>query len=243
MLVGIITKNWLRSLVKGDDDARGEPDLEFEQEVRVAASSEDDELSGSEVEPAVEASSDSAEDPDDLAQGDEEEEQESEEAEEDSVAASDAEQSASAIDDPLAPAYDLEDGELFDEDDFLEEQKPKLPWSSRVQSAKDFFATEILYRFDILEMDMRRTLAGNYRFEIKGYQGGVWTLGVGEELSVVNRREEADIVLTMYQRDFLQLVNGELNPQLAILAQKLRVQGDIRKAMAFQDIILPQRDN
>ena len=140
-------------------------------------------------------------------------------------------------DDPLGEAYDLELGSKLTRgggDD--------MPWRSDVQSAKEFFNTEILYLYDILTDDEQQALAGSYRIELRGQSGGVWTVTLKEQLDVVNRREEADIVFSMSQRDFLNLVNGRLNPQLAVLSQKLRITGDIRRGVAFQSILTPNGD-
>lgn len=140
-------------------------------------------------------------------------------------------------DDPLAPAYDLERGNLLDS-----RSTADLPWQSDIKTAKGFFNAELLYRFDILEPDDQKKLAGTYRIELKGYQGGVWTILVGEDLQVLNRREEADLVITMQQRDFLELVNGRINPQLALLGQKMKVQGDVKRALDFQALLTPSFD-
>ncbi len=144
-------------------------------------------------------------------------------------------------DDPLAGAFDLERGTPLNPLDGYQE-RDNLPVRAKVKSAKEFFSTEILYRFDILEDDDRADLKGSYRLELKGYQGGVWTVNLGDALEVVNRREDAEIVLTMQQRDFVTLVNGQLNPQLAIFAQKMRVSGDVKKAILFQNLLCPTTD-
>lgn len=141
-------------------------------------------------------------------------------------------------DDPLAPGFDIEKGTPLGS----QRGESELPVRTKIRNAKEFFNQEILYRFDILEDDTRTELAGNYRIELKGFQGGVWTITVGNNLDVVNRKEDAEIVFTLQQRDFLQLVNGQLNPQLAMFAQKMRVQGDLRKAVAFQAILVPSVD-
>lgn len=144
-------------------------------------------------------------------------------------------------DDPLAGAFDLERGTPINPLDGYQE-RDNLPVRAKVKSAKEFFSTEILYRFDILEDEDRSELKGSYRLELKGYQGGVWTVSLGDGLEVVNRREDAEIVLTMQQRDFVTLVNGQLNPQLAIFAQKMRVSGDVKKAILFQNLLCPTTD-
>lgn len=144
-------------------------------------------------------------------------------------------------DDPLAPGYDLDDGKPLRD---LDEQQnfPGLPVRAAVDSAKEFFKTEFIYRYDLLDDAERAPKAGRYRFELKGFQGGIWTLILNQDMEIVNRREEADIVYTMQQKDFVHIVNGDINPQLAILAKKLRITGDMRKAINFLDLFVPGVD-
>ena len=140
-----------------------------------------------------------------------------------------AEESPSC-DDPIEEAAGLGDG------------GNELPWRSEVENAKEFFSTELLYRFDILEEDERAFLAGSYRLELKGYRGGVWTLNLGDDIDVINRKENANVVLTMDQRDFLEIVNGNLNPQLCLVSKKVRIKGDVEKVTAFQALLSPPRE-
>ena len=136
--------------------------------------------------------------------------------------------------------YDLDDGGKLS--GRMSRDSGALPFQSRITSASDFFATEILYRFDILHLHERESIRGRFRVELKGYRGGIWTVEVGDEINVVNRREDAEIVLAMQQNDFLQILNGELNPQLAVLARKVRITGDVRKAVAFHCLLAPEGD-
>ncbi len=145
-------------------------------------------------------------------------------------------------DDPLATsAYDLDQGEpLKDSNQYG--RRSGLPWRSRIESAKEFFNAEMLYRFDLLESQEKQKFAGRYRVELKGFGGGVWTLDLGEEFSVVNRHEDAPTIITMQAHDFLQVVNGELNPQLAILAEKLKISGNFRQSLALLEIMCTTRE-
>lgn len=144
-----------------------------------------------------------------------------------------------AVDDLLA--YDLENGSLMDIQSSIDE--PFVPRRTEIKSAKEFFNTEILYRFDILENFQRKKLNGCVRIELKGYQGGVWSVIIGDNnIEVVNRKEEADLVIVMQQKDFLHIVNGRINCMLAILAQKMKIIGDVSKALDFQILLVPQLD-
>ncbi|MCC6219774.1 MAG: SCP2 sterol-binding domain-containing protein [Deltaproteobacteria bacterium] len=143
--------------------------------------------------------------------------------------------------DPLGGAYDLRDGRLIEQTARESRDKP-LPWSSKVKSAKDFFHTELLYRFDLLELEEREGLRGSYRVEIRNHNNESWTVKIGDDIEVVKGWENANSSLSMNERDFLHLVNGRINPQIAILARKIRVSGDFKKAVTFQSFLYPYKE-
>ncbi len=126
-----------------------------------------------------------------------------------------------------------------DRRELREESAPRNPPRAKVTSAKDFFSEEAIYRFDLLLPPQREELKGDYRIEVKGSKGGVWSLKIDNALEIVNRREEAKVVLSIQQKDFIQLINGDLNPQMAILAQKMRVTGDMREVATLQSLLVP----
>jgi hypothetical protein len=163
-----------------------------------------------------------------------------EESEQDATEDSDLEQEdvdLREVDDPLAPAYDLEGGAQFDS---FEESPSGLPFQSKIESAKEFFSTEVLYRFDIIEPQELEPIKGSYRIELTGENGGVWSLKIGDQLEVSNSKEEADTILAMRETDFLEVVNGKLNPQLSILSQKIKVTGAVKQAIRLQEILAPR---
>ena len=138
-------------------------------------------------------------------------------------------------DDPMGEAYCLDDGSLIDEG-----SEEVLPWRSDVKSPREFFSTEILYRYDILEAAEQNALVGSYRLELKGNEGGIWSISVNDEITVENTADsDAEIVISMNRNDFMNIINGRLNPQLAILAQKIKVKGDTRRAVIFQSLLTP----
>lgn len=130
-------------------------------------------------------------------------------------------------------AFDDEEEDL-PEEDFIRPVK-----RGRVDSAKEFFSSELVYRFEILQPAVQEELRGRYRVEVKGNAGGTWTVVVDKGLQVANERQDAEVVLSLQQKDFIQLVNGDLNPQMGILAQKIRLQGDVRKVASFQTLLYP----
>ncbi len=232
---------WLRSAGKEESSqAKASQESHLEEASRSMTSMDEKEVIESEAEEsevpegkensAVELQSDGA---DAL-----EEQEEQEEEEEESEESAEADDPDSALhqfehDDPLGPGYDLDAGELIDQ------QETHLPWQTDVSTPKEFFTTELLYRFDVVEPAERELFDGTYRIELSGDESLTWSVGVGEDLSVSNSKQDAEIVFQLSETDFMELVNGRLNPQLAILAQKMKVIGDVRKAILFQELLIP----
>ena len=82
-------------------------------------------------------------------------------------------------------------------------------------------------------------MEGDYRIELEGDDGGVWSISIDNQLEISKTSKKADTVLSLHGRDFLNIVNGKLNPQLAILSKKIKIQGDVRKAIHLQEVLSP----
>ncbi len=148
-------------------------------------------------------------------------------------------------DESLEEAYDFESGELIDDDPHA-----GIPSKNNVKSVREFFNTEFLYRFDILEDHERANLKGSYKIEIQGDKKAEWFVDLNDDPTVKSSQNKNDaetdlseikpeVTISMKERDFILIVNGELNPQLAFLSEKVKVKGSLEKALAFQVIIAP----
>lgn len=182
----------------------------------------------------------SSEEDDDEAGFDDEESEDEEEDEEDG---DDDSQKQLTGDDALGPAFDLENGRPLYEEEEEEEgnYRRRAPLRAKIETPKDFFSAEILYRFDILEDEERDQLVGSYCIDLRGSNGGFWTVKVGQEMDVVAEKESADVEFLIQQNDFINLVNGKINPQLALLAKKVKISGDAKKAFVFNELIFTGR--
>jgi hypothetical protein len=135
-----------------------------------------------------------------------------------------------------APGDD--DYDLADQDDF--DQESTVSKRSAITSTKEFFNTELLYRFDLLTNDEKEALKGSYRLEIRGADGGVWSLKLGNDVTVSPSKNEAELVLMMNFDDFISVVNGKINPQIALASRRMKISGDSKKASLFQNILAPR---
>ncbi len=128
-----------------------------------------------------------------------------------------------------------------DDEDFDEEEEArgnKRYKKSGVASAKEFFNTEVLYRFDIIEPEELGPLKGIYKLDLG--QEGEWLLEIDQDLEINKSSKDPEVTLEIDSRDFLEIVNGKLNPQLALLSKKIKVDGSMDKAIKIQDILAPR---
>lgn len=149
-------------------------------------------------------------------------------------------------------AKDSNSSESHEEDDFFASEDFSDAWNSnrhgdddalglpnqtKVDSAKEYFATEIIYRFDVLEDAIRKHLAGEYKIDLRGEGGGSWLVAIDDDLNVKSDYSgETEVALSMRHIDFVLLVNGDLNPQLSILSGKVKIKGNRQKALQLQHL-------
>ena len=78
-----------------------------------------------------------------------------------------------------------------------------------------------------------------YEFNITGDTGGIWSLDLTEGKKEVSTGStgKARCIITMADNDFVAMVTGNLNPQMAFMGGKLKVQGDMGLALKLGNIL------
>jgi hypothetical protein len=78
-----------------------------------------------------------------------------------------------------------------------------------------------------------------YQFNISGPGGGQWSVDCTKPGGAVTSGSSAQAKCTVScsDGDFLNIVNGKLNPQMAFMSGKLKIQGDMGLAMKLQQIL------
>jgi putative sterol carrier protein len=77
-----------------------------------------------------------------------------------------------------------------------------------------------------------------YQFDLTGDNGGKYNLAINDGQLTVGEGTHAspNITITMAASDYLDMVNGKLNPQMAFMSGKLKIAGDMGLAMKMQQL-------
>jgi putative sterol carrier protein len=78
-----------------------------------------------------------------------------------------------------------------------------------------------------------------YQFFITGDQGGSWwvdTTKSGGEVGA-GERPDARCTITMGDKDFIDMVGGKLNAQMAFMTGKLKIKGDMGLALKLGSVL------
>ena len=77
-----------------------------------------------------------------------------------------------------------------------------------------------------------------YQFDISGDAGGTWTVDLTENPGVsAGASESAQCTVSASDNDFVDLLTGKLNAQMAFLQAKLKISGEIGLALKLQGIL------
>lgn len=78
-----------------------------------------------------------------------------------------------------------------------------------------------------------------YQWDITGDGGGKWWAKLSDGSIEVSEGEaaNANITLTVGAQDWVDIVNGKLDGQMAALTGKLKIQGDISLALKLQSFV------
>ena len=78
-----------------------------------------------------------------------------------------------------------------------------------------------------------------YQFNITGDTGGEWYVDLTTDAPAVSdgSHDNANCTVTMSDEDFLAIIDGSLNAQMAFLQGKIKIAGDMGLAMKLQKVI------
>jgi SCP-2 sterol transfer family len=146
-------------------------------------------------------------------------------------------------------------GEVRAEAGEVAEQPAKAPAAPKkaIKSARDLFIEEVGARSDRVEPTLKAQLLGTIVVEVSGNKGRYLIDGRGDTLKVSEFQETPqlrkseqdppttiDCVVRLSEPHLFQVRSGELNPQLAMLSEKIRVEGRIGLAVYLFNLIAPR---
>lgn len=79
-----------------------------------------------------------------------------------------------------------------------------------------------------------------YQFNVKGEEAGVWFADLKNATGSVGKGEppvKADATLTMDSKHFFDMFSGKLKPASAFMTGKLKISGDLQKAMKLEKLM------
>ncbi len=108
---------------------------------------------------------------------------------------------------------------------------------AKVTSVKEYFET-LPSRF---KADAAKGLNAIFQFDIAGDDGGAYQVKVdGDKLSIEpGLHAEPSVTIKMAATDYVKMVNGDLNGQMAFMTGKLKVSGNMMLAMKMQQVFPP----
>ena len=101
------------------------------------------------------------------------------------------------------------------------------------ESAKEFFDG----MKENLDPEKIKGINATYQWDITG--AGKWYAKFSDDSFEVSEGEadSSDITITVEEQNWLDIVDGKLNPQMAFMTGKLKVQGDMTLAMKLQGLV------
>ena len=77
-----------------------------------------------------------------------------------------------------------------------------------------------------------------YQFDLSGDGGGKWAVTIKDETCSVKEgsADSPSITISMAAQDYLDMLSGKLNGQMAFMTGKLRIAGDMGLALRMQQL-------
>ena len=105
-------------------------------------------------------------------------------------------------------------------------------------TCKEIFEDKIAQRLSD-NPEVAEKIKASYQFELTGDEEGSWAVDLTEGAGKVveGSIDKPGVSITMDSSDFVALVEGRLNGQMAFMQGKLKLQGDMSLALKLQQIL------
>jgi putative sterol carrier protein len=91
--------------------------------------------------------------------------------------------------------------------------------------------------------DKAGNLNARFQFRLAGDEGGDWVVTVANRECAVTQgtADKPDVTIAMQASDFVKMVVGDLQPIVAFMQGKIKLQGDMNLAMKVQELFAGAR--
>ncbi|MDF1562696.1 MAG: SCP2 sterol-binding domain-containing protein [Deltaproteobacteria bacterium] len=103
-------------------------------------------------------------------------------------------------------------------------------------SCKQYF-DEILPAKLSAHPELAEKVGAIYQFKITGEGGGDWTVDLVKNEVREGDDADAKCTVTVADADFLKVIDGSLNAQMAFMSGKLKIGGDLSLAMKLGEVL------
>lgn len=106
-----------------------------------------------------------------------------------------------------------------------------------VAKASEIFETHMPARL-ASKPDLAQKINAIYKFVVNGDGGGTWLVDLKQPGGKISMAEgDANCTITIGAQEFVDIVNGKLNAQMAFMTGKLKVAGDMGLAMKLTQLL------
>src|SRR5687767_13497732 len=106
-----------------------------------------------------------------------------------------------------------------------------------VTSAKEVFEVQMPKRLAD-KPDIVQKINASYKFVLTGDGGGTWVVDLTQPGGKITEGDTpAKCTITIGTKEFIDVVNGKLNAQMAFMTGKLKVAGDMGLAMKLGSLL------
>ncbi len=103
-------------------------------------------------------------------------------------------------------------------------------------SVKDVFEKHIPGRLES-KPELAKQINNTYQFDITGDGGGKYVVDLKQSKVFEGTIDGPGVSVTMSATDFVALVAGKLNGQMAFMQGKLKIKGDMSLALKLQQLL------